>query len=348
MKILITGNLGYVGSVLVPYLAKHLSGVELIGLDTGFFAQVVSPADPIPERFLSRQIFRDLRNVSEKDLDGIDAIVHLGAISNDPIGNRFESVTNEVNFVASELLIKTALKVGIRRFVFASSCSMYGASDGPPKTESDSLNPLTAYARSKVAVEGVLRATCTSESTVTALRFATACGYSPRLRLDLVLNDLVMGGISKGEVKVQSDGTPWRPLIDVEDMARAIHWSLIRSKAEGGEYLAVNVGADEANYQVIDLAKAVVKAFPHARLLIKPDGQPDKRSYKVDFKLFKSLAPNYAPQVSLQDSILRLRTGIEKWDGLHTLNDTCHAVRLVKLEMGIVNQEISQSIGWIL
>ena len=188
---------------------------------------------------------------------------------------------------------------GVGRFVFASSCSIYGAAEGRPKRESDQLNPLTAYARSKVAMENALRASNAGEMTVTCLRFATACGMSDRLRLDLVLNDFVASALATGEITVLSDGTPWRPLIDVSDMARAIEWAIGRDTDRGGRVLVVNAGSNAGNYQVRDLAQVVAAELPGTRVSINTAAPPDLRSYQVDFSLFAELAPAHLPAVPL-------------------------------------------------
>ena len=215
MRILVTGSMGYVGPILTRHLRQKFPDAELIGFDTAFFAHNLTGAPRLPESLLDRVHYGDIRNFPPELLDGVDVVVHLAAISNDPMGKEFEGVTEAINEKASVALAQMAEQRGVGRFVFASSCSIYGAAEGRPKRESDSLNPLTAYARSKVAMENALRASNAGEMTVTCLRFATACGMSDRLRLDLVLNDFVASALATGEITVLSDGTPWRPLIDV-------------------------------------------------------------------------------------------------------------------------------------
>ena len=241
----------------------------------------------------------------------MDAIVHLAGISNDPIGNRFEEVTLDVNYRASIELAKKAKKAGVGSFIFASSCSMYGTAEDSPRTEKSPLNPLTAYAKSKVFTEKGLEPLAEQEFIVTCLRFSTACGWSERLRLDLVLNDFVASALASRKITILSDGTPWRPLINVKDMARAIDWAITRDRSNGGEFLAVNVGNEGWNYQVKDLAEAVAKVIPNIEVSINKDAQPDKRSYRVNFDLFKKLAPAYQPTVGLIESIKELKDGLE-------------------------------------
>lgn len=310
MRILITGNMGYVGPVLTRYLRDRVSDAELIGFDTAFFGHSLTGAGLLPEALLDRQAFGDIREFPADLLDGVDAVVHLSAISNDPMGNKFEAVTSEINRDATVRLARLAAERGVKSFVFASSCSMYGYAEGGARKESDPTNPLTAYARSKIGSEQALAELDRRGMLITSLRFATACGMSDRLRLDLVLNDFVACAIASGEITVLSDGTPWRPLIDVEDMARAILWAIRRKQEKGGEFLAVNAGRNESNYQVRDLAEAVARHVPGTTVSINTNAPPDKRSYRVDFALFRSLAPDSIPQVTLDQSIERLRDGL--------------------------------------
>lgn len=310
MRILITGNMGYVGPVLTRFLRESLIDAELIGFDTGYFAHSLTGGNLLPEALLDRQVFGDIREFRAELVDGVDAVVHLSAISNDPMGNKFETVTGDINQQASTRLARLAADRGVKSFVFASSCSMYGNADGGARKESDPTNPLTAYARSKIGSEKAFAELDLGSMTVTSLRFATACGMSDRLRLDLVLNDFVACAMTSREITVLSDGTPWRPLIDVEDMARAIAWAIARKPEIGGKFLAVNAGRDESNYQVRDLAEAVARQVPGTTVSINTNAPPDKRSYRVDFTLFRSLAPDSIPQISLDQSITRLREGL--------------------------------------
>src|SRR5581483_5808412 len=224
----------------------------LVGFDNGYFGHCITNAEILPERRVNVQYFGDVRQFPEDILKGVDAVVHLAGISNDPIGSRFEEVTLDINYRSSIDLAKKAAAAGVKSFIFASSCSMYGAADDSARTEKSALNPLTAYARSKALTEKDLEPLASRRFKVTSLRFSTACGWSPRLRLDLVLNDFVAGAIASKKIGILSDGKPWRPLINVKDMARAIDWAIQREMSFGGEFLAVNVGSDEWNYQVKD------------------------------------------------------------------------------------------------
>jgi nucleoside-diphosphate-sugar epimerase len=280
-------------------------------LDIGFFAHCLTGAAYLPECRTDIQLFMDVRNVDPHLLEGIDAIVHLAAISNDPMGKKFEDVTYEINHRASVDLARKAKRAGVKSFVYASSCSIYGFAEGESRNEQSPLNPLTAYAKSKVLAETELGTLAGADFLVTSLRFSTACGMSDRLRLDLVLNDFVAGAVASGAITILSDGTPWRPLINVADMARAVDWAIRRDRFAGGDFLAVNVGCDDWNYQVKKLAEVVGEVIPGTSVSINRDAQPDRRSYKVDFGLFRKLAPDHQPQLSLVATIRGLKEGLE-------------------------------------
>lgn len=311
MKILITGNMGYIGPTLTRHLRTTHPDAVLVGFDIGYFGNCVTSSDMLPECRVHLQYFGDIRQFPKEVLRDIDAVIHLAGISNDPIGNKFEEVTLDINYRASIDLAKMAKEAGVKSFVFASSCSMYGAADDRARTEKSTLNPLTAYAKSKALTEKDLEPLASDLFKITCLRFATACGWTDRLRLDLVLNDFVAGAITSKNITILSDGTPWRPLINVKDMVRAMEWAINREITNGGNFLAVNVGSDQWNYQVKDLAEAVAKVIPGTDVSINKNAQPDKRSYKVNFDLFKNIAPKHQPQSGLTDTILELKNGLE-------------------------------------
>jgi nucleoside-diphosphate-sugar epimerase len=310
MKILITGNMGYIGPCVVKHLRSCYPDAELIGLDVGYFAGCLTSNGIFPECRVNIQHFADIRNISGYLLKNIDAVVHLAGISNDPMGKAFEDVTMDINYKASIKLAKKAKEQGVKAFVFASSCSMYGAAGDQAKTETSKLNPLTAYAKSKVYTERDLESLAGKGFKVTCLRFSTACGMSERLRLDLVLNDFVAAAIASKQIKILSDGTPWRPLININDMARAIAWAIGRKAADGGNFLAVNIGSNNWNYQIKDLADAVAKVIPGVEVSVNMDAEPDKRSYSVDFSLFEQLAPNHQPRYDLVTTVNELKDGL--------------------------------------
>ncbi|MFO1305213.1 MAG: SDR family oxidoreductase [Burkholderiales bacterium] len=310
MKILITGNMGYIGPVVARQLRQSRPQAILVGLDTAYFAHCLTGAEMLPERSLDIQHFGDIRDLPDAALIGVDAVVHLAAISNDPMGKTFEDVTYEINHRASVALAQKAKRAGAKAFVFASSCSMYGLADDTPRKETSPLNPLTAYAISKVKTEDGLKELADRSFRVTCLRFATACGMSDRLRLDLVVNDFVACAVSTRNITILSDGTPWRPLIHVRDMARAIDWAVDRDRELGGDFLAVNVGSNVWNYQVKELADAVSKVIPGVTISVNKNAPPDNRSYRVDFALYERLAPSHQPQVDLLSAVAELQEGL--------------------------------------
>ena len=274
------------------------------------------------------------------------AVIHLAAVSNDPMCNKFERVTEDVNYRASVNIGRKAQKAGVSHFVFASSCSVYGFAPGALCKESDQLNPQTAYARSKVNTEKALAEIRGNNMIVTCLRFATACGMSDRLRLDLVLNDFVACALALGEISVLSDGSPWRPLIDVRDMARAVEWGIMREASAGGGFLALNVGSDDRNYQVKDLSNAVAEAIPGTTVKINKTAQPDTRSYKVDFSLFASSAKNHQPQVTLRQSIDMLAKGLRSMGFADPDFRNSAYIRLKVLEAHIAAGRLTPDLRW--
>ncbi len=346
MRILVTGNMGYVGPVVVNHLRNRWPDADLIGFDSAFFAQNLTTSEAFPERLLSRQHFGDIRDLPVELLIGVDAVVHLAAISNDPMGKRFEAVTDDINYRASVRLAGAARDAGVATFVFASSCSVYGFAEGAARREGDPINPLTAYSRSKVATEQALAQMDAPDMKITCLRFATACGMSPRLRLDLVLNDFVATALATKEIKVLSDGTPWRPLIDVADMARAIEWAISRDADKGGRQLAINVGKDDWNHQVIDLAKAVMAAVPGTRISVNENAQPDRRSYRVDFALYRSLAPDHQPACTLMQSVERLSDGLRRAGYGQNGFQQPDAIRLAALERHLDAGRLTPNLHW--
>jgi UDP-glucose 4-epimerase len=346
VKILVLGNMGYVGPAVVRHLrAQHPSAI-IDGYDNGYFAHCLTSACTLPERMLDQQFFGDVRNIPPRFFDGYTAVVQLAAISNDPMGEQFARVTDEINQAATVAVAQAAAKAGVRNFVLASSCSVYGVADDTPRREGDPLNPITAYAKSKVGAEQELSA-MDGEMIVTCLRFATACGMSDRLRLDLVLNDFVACALTRGEITVLSDGSPWRPLIDVGDMARAIDWGIQRQESEGGRCLIVNAGSNDRNYRVRDLARAVADALPGTSISINSKAPVDSRSYRVDFSLFESLANNHRPQITLSQSISGLVSGLRRMDFKDGEFRSSQLIRLQVLRAHIRENRLSQNLEWI-
>lgn len=346
-KILITGNMGYIGSVLVNHLRNTCPQTHLIGYDMGYFANQITSANLLPEVVLNTQYFGDVRKFPVELLDGVSVIIYLSAISNDPMGNKYEQVTFDINHKACIALAHKAKSVGVKSFIFASSCSIYGFASDAPRTEESSLDPITAYAKSKAYSEGDLKELASNDFVVTCLRFSTACGMSPRLRLDLVLNDFIASAVAQKKITILSDGKPWRPLIHVKDMSRAIEWAIKRVSLQGGEFLAINVGSNDWNYQVRDLAEAVAKEIPGIQISINKDATPDKRSYKVSFDLFKTLAPDSIPKITLSEAIKELKYSLEEFsfcDG--NFRESRRFIRLKTLDFLRSKNLLTDSLDW--
>ena len=338
--------MGYVGPAVVNGLRQTFPSAQLFGFDAGFFAHCLTNANRVPEIDLDQQYFGDVRDFPFRLLEGVDAVVHLAAVSNDPMGNRFEDVTMQINYEASVCIAKAAKAAGVKSFIFASSCSVYGYAEGEARKESDSLNPLTAYAKSKIQTEEAINASASSSYLVTALRFATACGMSDRLRLDLVVNDFVAGAVINKSIDILSDGSPWRPLIDVKDMALAIAWAVERKVESGGRFLAINVGSDEWNFRVRQLAETVSRVVPNTRVNLNNNAQPDLRSYKVDFSLYQSLAPNHQPKVSLEQTILELNDGLRAMQFKEKEFRSSELMRLKALLQHLDQGRLDKNLRW--
>ncbi|NUS43963.1 MAG: SDR family oxidoreductase [Mycobacteriaceae bacterium] len=276
MRVLVTGHQGYLGTVMVPVL--QAAGHEVAGLDSGLYADCVlgpAPNDPQALRV-------DLRDVTAAQLAGFDAVIHLAALSNDPLGALDPAITYDINHHASVRLAQLAKEAGVQRFLYASTCSVYGAAGEGLVDETAPLRPLTPYASSKVRVEGDVSDFADDDFSPVFLRNATAFGFSPRLRADIVLNNLVGYAVLTGEVRVLSDGTPWRPLVHALDIADAFALALAAPR-EAIHNQAFNIGTEANNLTVADIAQAVVDAVPGSTLLITGETGPDSRSYRVDF-----------------------------------------------------------------
>ncbi|MGD9483914.1 SDR family oxidoreductase [Streptomyces sp. TRM70308] len=300
MRVLLTGHQGYLGTVMAPVLAA--AGHEVVGLDAGLFADCVlgpPPADPPGWRV-------DLRDVTAEHLAGVDAVIHLAALSNDPLGALAPELTYAINHHASVRLARLARDAGVRRFLYASTCSVYGATGGADLvTEDAPLRPVTPYAESKVRVEDDLHALCDGDFSPVYLRNATAFGHSPRLRADIVLNNLVGHALLSGEVLVLSDGTPWRPLVHAADIARAFAAALVAPR-ESVHDRAFNIGSEVNNVTVAEIAEQVAEAVPGSRVVITGETGADPRSYRVDFSRFRAAVPGFACVWTVKDGALEL------------------------------------------
>lgn len=289
MKVLLTGHKGYIGSVMVPMLLAE--GHEVVGLDSDIFAECAfnDRSCTIPE------VKKDIRDIEAADLEGFDAIIHLAAISNDPIGNLNPQLTYEINHLASVRMAKLAREVGCNRFLYSSSCSIYGAAGEEALTEEANFNPVTPYGHSKELAERDIALLADADFCPTFLRNSTAYGVSPRHRFDLVLNNLVAYALTTGRVYMMSDGTPWRPIIHIEDISRAF-LAVLKAPKERIHNQAFNVGRDDQNYQIRELADIVHDVVPDCRVDYAPDAGPDKRSYRVDFGKITRMLPEFQPQ----------------------------------------------------
>jgi nucleoside-diphosphate-sugar epimerase len=303
MKILVTGNKGYIGPVLADILGT-LPHVSLVGLDNHYFAECPPVPTDASENMKYIQIYKDVRDVTKENFEGIDAVIHLAALSNDPMGNCYTLQTTEINYGATAKVAMLSKEAGVSRFIFASSCSVYGFAESGECDESSPVNPLTEYARSKVLSERFLKEIADPNFRVICFRFATACGASSRLRLDLVLNDFVASALTTGKIEILSDGSPWRPLIDVKNMSRVIEWAVSYKLQE--PYLLVNAGTNDWNFQIKNLAATVQKVIPGVQVVINPGGQPDKRSYRVRFDQFENISGNLLQGASLENTIQEL------------------------------------------
>jgi len=314
-RVLVTGHHGYIGAVLARILTS--AGYDVVGLDSDFFSEnrFVGVVTPVPG------IAKDLRDVEATDLRGFYAVLHLAALSNDPLGDLNPQLTYEINHKSSMRLAQLSKQAGVSRFLFSSSCSMYGAAGSEMLSETANFNPVTPYAESKVLVERELIALADDKFSPIFLRNTTAYGVSPFMRFDVVLNNLVAWAFTTGRVMIQSDGTPWRPLIHIEDICRAFQAAL-EAPREAIHNQAFNVGITEENYQVRDLAEIVKETVPGCRIEYSADGGPDPRSYRVNFSKIKNALPGFQPKWNVRrgaqellDACREANLKLEDFDG---------------------------------
>ncbi|MFK8015364.1 MAG: NAD-dependent epimerase/dehydratase family protein [Gammaproteobacteria bacterium] len=291
MRVLVTGHKGYIGTVMVPMLQAR--GHTVVGIDSDLYRNSTYGTAPAPVE----EIIKDVRDIEKADLEGVDAIVSLAALSNDMLGDFNPELTYQINHMASVRLAEMAIDLGIRRYVFASSCSMYGAAGDKILDESAEFNPVTAYATSKVWVERDVSKMAADDFSPTFMRNSTAYGVSPRIRFDVVLNNLSAWAYTTGKVHMKSDGSPWRPLVHIEDISRGVIAAL-ESPREKVHNEAFNVGRNSENYQVKQLADFVQQTIPNCEISFAGDASPDLRNYRVNFDKFANTFPDYALQWS--------------------------------------------------
>jgi len=302
VKIFVTGTEGYIGSRLVPQLCSH--GHEVIGLDTGYYRDGWLFSDNARMPVTARTILKDLRNITADDLRGCDAVVHLAELSNDPLGQNNPEVTHKINHHGSVMLAEAARKVGIRRFVYTSSCSVYGAGTGDFLGETAQTNPQTAYAECKVLVERDVGQMAGPDFSPVFLRNATAYGPSPRMRFDIVINDLCALAWTTKRIAMVSDGSPWRPVVHVDDICRAIQLSLVAPQ-EAIHGKIFNVGQNSDNFRIREIAQIVAAEFPGCEVTMGPSGG-DTRSYRVNFDKIHRELPGFACKNTPRDGARQL------------------------------------------
>ena len=342
MKILVTGTEGYIGARLAPWL--HAKGHDVCGLDTGFYRDGCLYLDPLGLPYGPRTVFKDLRTVSPKDFEGFDAVIHLAELSNDPLGQNRPEVTFRINHEGSVRIAKAARDAGVRRFVYASSCSVYGVGSGEFLDETSATNPQTAYAQCKVLVERDLLPMADDRFCVTFLRNATAYGPSPRMRFDIVLNDLCALAWTKSKIAMVSDGSPWRPIVHIEDICEAMR-CVAEAPADAVNGQVFNVGETGENFRIREIAHIVAQAFPGCEVSSGPPSQ-DNRSYRVSFDKIASKLPGFKARWTALRAAEELRALFERIEFTQDTYEFRAFTRLKQLKYLQRTGQIDEDLYW--
>lgn len=335
MKVFVTGHLGYIGPHLVELLKAE--GHFVAGCDKGLFRECQVAEFVHPDLDLGK----DIRDLTVEDLKGFDCVMHLAAISNDPMGDMDPRITYSINREGSIQLARLSKQAGVKRFLFSSSCSIYGQGNSPFLKEDATFNPLTAYAISKIDTETALREMADEHFSPVYLRNSTAYGFSPMFRIDLVVNNLLTCAITKGDIKIKSDGEPWRPLIHCRDIARAFV-ALLHAPQQSIHNKAINIGGNNENYQVKEVAALVQKFVPHANIVFTGETGADPRNYRVSFDLLGELLPDFALEYTLEsgmkdlfDRLITLNFSAADFDG-----DRFVRLKLLQKHMDLLNPKV--------